>query len=234
MKKCLKSTHITAVALCSLLLYNQSLHSFFNDQDAQNFIDRMRKMEQDMHDFMNSVHHNIFDNITIPLQNAQKSTTVDHRTATNNAIQFFQESSNSLSFANHEKRISLTNQKNQDRATYTIAVTDAQEHADSNQEEDTVQALHNLQTYIADNFHSRPAHTILQECMNLIEHPKKNHTLNIETSHKNNCTTYIIQSAAEQTIDQDEDTKDIKAEEMIEKNSRKKRKPQAPWQSKQA
>lgn len=232
MKKSSKSTHLTAVTLCSLFFYNQSLHAFFDDKDAQNFIDRMSKMEQDMHDFMNSVHHNIFDNITIPLQNAQKSTSVDHTTATNNAMQFFQESSNSLSFANHEKRISLTNQKNQDRATYTIAVTDAQEHPDTEQEEDTIEALGNIQKYIADNFHSQPAHTILQECMNLIKHPKKNHTLNIETSHKNNCTTYIIQSTAEQTVDQDEDTKDIKTEEMIEKNSRKKRKTQAPWQSK--
>ncbi len=234
MKKNSKSTHLTAVALYSLFFYNQSLHTFFDDQDAQKFIDRMHKIEQDMHNLVNSVHHNIFDNITIPLQNAQKSTTVGHATTTNNSMQFFQESSNSLSFANNEKRISLTSQKNQDRATYTIAVTDAQKLPDSNQDEETIEALGNIQKYIAENFRSRPAHTILQECINLIEHPKKNYNLNIETSHQNNCTTYIIQSAAEQTVDQDEDTKEIAAEEIVEKNSRKKRKTQAAWYSKHA
>jgi hypothetical protein len=115
-----------------------------------------------------------------------------------NNVNFYQQSTNSLSFSNQDKTIKIIEKKDSQAKIYTIYVTDKRNLIDgiqkpSTQETDSLTELKALQTYMKNTFHAKQAVEILQECINAMSHEQKNKLINIESSTNENQKKYTIE-----------------------------------------
>lgn len=219
-----KSVSIKMLAVCSALSYMQSLHTFFSDHFEQSFMQRMHKIQKEMQDICHDFSHAAFKNMTIP----SRTLIITNNPSNKSSLQqdAVQESSQSLSFTNQEKSITLTSLKNSMTKNYTISMTDKHNEIENDQE--PVIVLRDLQDYIQTKFKSASANVMLQECIDALEQEQDNNFISVQSSCSKNRLTYTIDIESKKT-DKEEDNQnsnleDLQTEHPKSYNDRKKKK----------
>jgi hypothetical protein len=222
---------LTKIAIYFLIFFPQIIYpSFKNDSDEYadaDFITKMHEIEERIQKSFNQFHDHFFHDVDAYTQDLKKhsenilnQSMQPNLEQSQNGLNFYQQSTSSLSFSNQDKAIKITEQKNSTTTIYTIHVTDKKFADDENQESmeeiNNLAELQALQTYIKNNFHAKQAVSILEECINTISHEQKNKVVNIESSTDGNQKKYTIE------ISQKKDGIDTKPEdEKIEQKNKK-------------
>lgn len=186
---------ITTFTIVIVAFYAQNIFAFFNDDiDNDDFIKKIHNLENNIHSAFNDFYNKTFQEVGNPTNHATDFIDQQSLTDNNRSIRYFQQSTNSMSFANNDKSIKISEQKTKKTKIYTINITDknpAQSKAAS-PKNDTVAELKDLQSYIKKSFHAHQAVKILQECLDTIGQENTNKSINIESSNENNQQRYVI------------------------------------------
>lgn len=185
----------TALAIGYALFHAQNLSaSFNNDIDNDDFIKQIHNLENNIHSVFNDFYNKTFQEVGNPTNHSTDFIDQQSLTDKNRSVRYFQQSTNSMSFANKDKAIKIIEQKTEKTKIYTIHVTDKKPEQSNvaSQKNDTTAKLKALQAYIQKNFHAPQAIHILQECLDTIEHEDANKSITIEASAEDNQQKFII------------------------------------------
>ena len=201
------NSKITALTMSLALLSTQNLKTTCNDDFEEEMLASMNRIQEQIDRAQNNMqrslkefHNDFFKNFDNRSNNFPSYGSQQNIDSNQNAMQSYQQSSSSLSFANNDKAIKIAEQKDNQSTTYVISVinkstTNDAIAATNNQESDIQTELQDLETYIKKNFRSKPAERILEECMKTMTQEHKDRLINIASSTDGNQKKYTIEIA---------------------------------------
>ncbi len=197
----MKINTITSLLACSSLLQHQATHSFFNTQTHHNFMKKMHQINKDMNAMFDELNQAMHEHTAMITPVVRNLPTIDLQDAT---MKTFQESTNSMSFANQHKSVHLAEKHQQNgKTTYTITVTEQ----DDQGEQDLLpaQALQKVQDFIQEYFVAAQAVALVQACIDAIKQDMQDHLVQVQTSVNKNQATYIIEISPKEEEEEEEE-----------------------------
>ena len=198
---------IAILNLCLSLSQSNTIDAFLDEDFEKDFIERMdhveksikaieKNIEAQLKESHNKLLHDLNTEIKISRDYANKEDFMGNQ----NYIKHYQQSSNSLSFANNDKAIKIIEQKDNNTKMYTIIVIDKKSNEvtmqkSSDQVSNITDDIKELESYIRNTFHSKPAEKILEECINATKEEHKDNLVNLSSSVNGNEKKYIIEIA---------------------------------------
>ncbi|MGZ6254834.1 MAG: hypothetical protein ACXWL5_02520 [Candidatus Chromulinivorax sp.] len=180
---------VILLSTITLLSYNTYNMTFWGDDNfTQEIMQDFYNLQQKINNSMNRMFHDV----QVSTSNLQRQ--FDQKNCTNSQcknVQYYQQSSSSMSFANNEKAIRIATEKNNDATTYTIDVTDKVQQKNG-KDNDSLAHLKTLIEYVKEHFSSHQAIKTLHECINILEHEQKNKMVSFNQSKEANHTQYVI------------------------------------------
>ncbi len=199
----------TTLTICYALLHANMHANTSNGNWDEEFITKMNNIQkqfQDITNHMQSTIKNVQEQI-IYSDNSRTATSpsgVSLNIQNHNINHYYQQSSSSLSFANADKAIKIVEQKDNQKVTYIISITDKIPYGAATQEpSDIIIDLQKLASYVKKSFQSQQADKILHECINALAEEHKNRVMNVETTVEGNQTKYTIEIAHKIATDAD-------------------------------
>ncbi|MDP3788371.1 MAG: hypothetical protein Q8Q60_03600 [Candidatus Chromulinivorax sp.] len=190
----------TIVAICYALSH-ANIHSIQPDDFEQEFITKMSGIQQQFQDVANKMEStlkNVREHI-IYADNPRTAIDTSGLFANNiqnqNTSRYYQQSSSSLSFMNKDKAIKIVEQKDNQKTTYLITVTDKTSDGATQEHSDITADVRELAGYVKKAFQSKPADKILQECIDALQEEQKDRIMNIEATTDGNQTKYTVEIA---------------------------------------